>query len=162
MVRTMAGTLPWAVVLVAAGGGTWWLLSREMAGGRWLLAALLVGHGLVHLLFAVPASAASEGGMGSWPFDVGRSWAVTGGQLDAGMVRLVATTLIAVTVAGFALAGLATLGIVVPSSWWMPIVTVAAITSMAVLIMCFDPQLVLGLGIDAILLWIAVTRAWAP
>ncbi len=78
------------------------------------------------------------------------------------MVRLVATTLIAVTVAGFALAGLATRGIVVPASWWMPIVTVAAITSMAVLIMCFDPQLVLGLGIDAILLWIAVTRAWAP
>ena len=45
MVKTMTGTLPWAVVVVAIGGAIWWLLSRDMAAGRWLLAALLIGHG---------------------------------------------------------------------------------------------------------------------
>ena len=161
MLRTMAGTLPWAVVLVAAGGGTWWLLSREIAGGRWLLAALLIGHGLVHLLFAVPA-AASESGSGQWPFDIDRSWAITAGHLGTATVRLVATILIAITVGGFVLAGLASLGVAVPANWWAPLVTVAAIASMALLVVCFDPQLVLGMGIDAILLWIAATRAWMP
>jgi hypothetical protein len=162
MVRTMAGTLPWAVVLAAAGGGTWWLLSREVAGGRWLLAALLIGHGLVHLLFAVPASAAAEGGSATWPFEIGRSWAITGGHLDDAAVRLALAVLIGIAVGGFALAGLATLGIVVPAGWWPSLVTVAALASAIVLIVCFDPQLVLGLGMDAILLWVATFRIWTP
>ena len=37
MVKTMTGILPWAVVAVAIGVAIWWLLSRDMAAGRWLL-----------------------------------------------------------------------------------------------------------------------------
>jgi hypothetical protein len=58
----MAGTLPWAVVLAVTGGAIWWLLSRDAVAGRWLLAALLIGHGVVHPLFAVPAPSATDGG----------------------------------------------------------------------------------------------------
>jgi hypothetical protein len=71
-VKPIGGILPWAVVLAAVGGAIWWLLSREMAAGRWLLAALLIGHGVVHVLFAAPAPTATEGGP---------DWAVRHGQV---------------------------------------------------------------------------------
>ena len=161
MVKAMAGTLPWAAVLVVAGAAIWWLLSRDMAAGRWLLAALLIGHGLVHLLFAVPAPAATEGGA-TWPFDASRSWVVTRAGLDLGLVRIIGAVLIAVTVGGFALAALGTVGIVVPPGWWPATVAVGAVASAATLLLFFEPRLVLGLGLDVVLLWIVWTRAWAP
>jgi hypothetical protein len=158
MVKTMAGILPWAVVLVLIGGAVSWLLSREMAAGRWLLAALLIGHGVVHVLFAVPAPAAPDGGA-EWPFNMAQSWAITGAGLDANMVRIVGVALIVV---GFSLAALSTVGIIAPSGWWQPIVAVSAVTSAILLVLFFEPQLVLGLGIDAVLLWVVVARAWMP
>ncbi len=161
MVKTMTGTLPWAVVVVAIGVAIWWLLSRDMAAGRWLLAALLIGHGVVHVFFAVPTPAASDGGA-AWPFDMARSWAVTRAGLDLNLVRGVGAVLIAVTVGAFALAALSTVGLIVPSGWWQPTIALGAIASAAMLVLFFEPQLVLGLGIDAVLLWVVVTRAWVP
>jgi hypothetical protein len=161
MVKTMVGILPWAVVLVMIGGAVGWLLSREMAAGRWLLAVLLIGHGVVHVLFAVPAPAATDGGA-EWPFNMARSWAITGSGLDPNMARSVAVALITVVVVGFALAALTTVGIIVPPGWWQPTVTVSAITSATLLVLFFEPQLVLGLGIDVALLWVVVARAWTP
>lgn len=159
--KSIGGILPWAVVLAAVGGAIWWLLSREMAAGRWLLAALLIGHGVVHVLFAVPAPTATEGGP-DWPFDMAKSWAVTGTRLDLNVVRVVGLVLIAIVVGGFGLAALSTVGMVVPSGWWQPTVVVSAIASAVLLILFFEPQLVLGLGIDAVLLWVVATGVWVP
>ena len=157
----MVGILPWAVVLVVIGGAIWWLLSRDMAAGRWLLAALLIGHGVVHVFFAVPTPAASDGGA-AWPFDMAQSWAVTRAGLDLNLVRVIGAILIVVTVGAFALAALSTVGIIVPVGWWQPTIALGAIASAAMLVLFFEPQLVLGLGIDAVLLWVVVTRAWVP
>jgi hypothetical protein len=159
MVKTMASTLPWAAVLVVAGVAIWWLLSQDMAAGRWLLAALLIGHGIVHVFFAVPAPSGADGGA-AWPFDMSQSWAVTRAGLELGLVRVIGMVLIAITVGAFALAALATVGIIVPSGWWQPTIALGAIASAAMLILFFDPQLVLGLGMDAVLLWVVATRAW--
>ena len=159
--RTIVGILPWALVVAALGIAVWWLLSREVAAGRWLLAALLIGHGVVHVMFAVPAPAATEGGP-DWPFDMARSWAINGAGLDLNVVRAVGLALIAVVVGGFALAALATVGILVPSAWWQPTVAVAAVASAVLLVVFFKPQLVLGLGIDAVLLWVVAAEVWMP
>jgi hypothetical protein len=161
MARTMVGTLPWAVVLVVIGGAIWWLLSRDNGLGQWLLAALLVGHGLVHVLFAVPAHAPTDGGA-EWPFDMARSWAITRAGIDANLVRIGGMTLITVVVVGFSLAALSTVGIIVPSDWWQPTVALSAVTSAILLVLFFEPQLVLGLGLDAVLLWVVVAGAWRP
>lgn len=157
----MGGILPWAVVLAVLGGATWWLLSNDMAAGPWLLAAILLGHGAVHVMFAVISPAATEGGP-EWPFDMAKSWAVTGAGLDLNVVRAIGVALIAVVAVGFTLAALSTVGLIVPAGWWQATVGVSAVASAAVLVLFFNPQLVLGLGIDAVLLWVAVTRAWAP
>lgn len=160
-VKAMGGILPWAIVLAAIGGTTWWLLSHDMGAGPWLLAALLVGHAIVHIMFLIPARAATAGGP-AWPFDMARSWAVTGAGLDLGVVRVIGAVLIAIVVGAFALAALSTVGIMVPTGWWQASVAVAAVASVAMLGLFFESQLALGLGIDAVLLWAVLADAWAP
>jgi hypothetical protein len=91
-----------------------------------------------------------------------RSWAITRASLDAKMVRIIGVGLIAVVVVGFSLAALSTVGIIVPSGWWQPIVAVSAVTSAVLLLLFFEPLLVLGLGIDAVLLSVVAARAWVP
>jgi len=157
----MGGVLPYAVVLAVLGGATWWLLSRDMVAGRWLLAALLIGHGVVHVMFAAVSPATTEGGP-EWPFDMAKSWAVTAGGVDLNVLRAVGVALIASVAGGFTLAALATVGVIVPPSWWQAAVGGSALASALVLVLFFNPQLVLGLGIDAVLLWAVATRAWAP
>lgn len=157
--KAVRGLLPWVTVVVAIGAVTWWLPSRDMAAGRWLLAALLIGHGLVHLLFAVPAPPPTDGGP-VWPFDMTRSWAVTRAHLDLRAVRAVGFALIASVVVAFVLGGLAAAGVVVPPAVWPAVIVIAAVASAAVLLLFFEPQLMVGIGIDAVLLWVSVARAW--
>ena len=159
-VKAMGGILPYAVVLAVLGGVTWWLLSRDMAAGPWLLAAVLIGHGVVHTMFAI-SPAATAGGP-EWPFDIAKSWAVTGAGLDLNVVRAVGAVLIVIVAGGFALAALSTVGLVVPAGWWPAAVGGSAVTSVVVLVLFFNPQLVLGIGIDAVLLWAVATSVWAP
>ena len=157
--KAMGGILPYAVVLAVVGGVIWWLLSRDVAAGPWLLAAVLIGHGIVHLMFAI-SPAATAGGP-EWPFDMAKSWAVTGG-LDLNVVRTVGVALIVIVAGGFALAALSTVGLVVPAEWWRAAVGGSAITSIVVLVLFFNPQLALGIGIDVVLLWAVAANSWAP
>jgi hypothetical protein len=155
--------LPLAVALVAIGLAISWMLSRGMSLGVWVLAGFLVAHGLVHLMFLSPAPAsASAPGATEWPFDMAKSWLVTGPGLDVNVVRAVGIALIAAVVVAFALAGLATAGIVVPAGSWRVLVAISAVASIALLALFFNPQLVLGLGIDAVLLAVVVASVWTP
>lgn len=158
--RTIAGILPWAVVSAVVGGATFWLLSGDMAAGRWLLAAILVGHAVVHLFFALPAPAATT--ESDWPFDLATSWAVTRFGADPRTVRIAGMALIAVVVIGSALSALATVGILVPASWWPATVLGLAGSSAVLLLLFLDRRLVIGFAIDAILVWLVVSRVWTP
>lgn len=160
VVKGIVGIAPWAIVVALGGGAIWWMLSSDMPVGKWLLAAVLVGHGLVHLMFGIPAPAPTPNGP-AWPFDMARSWAVRAG-LDLRLVRAVGMVLIAIVVAGFALAALSTVGVLVPSGWWQPIVAVSAVASAVLLALFFEPQLVLGHSIDVALLGVLATGAWVP
>jgi hypothetical protein len=91
-----------------------------------------------------------------------RSWAITGAGIDLHVIRAIGVLLIVVVVGGFAMAALSTVGLVVPADWWRAAVVVSSLTSVALLVLFFNPQLVLGIGIDAVLLWAVATRAWAP
>jgi len=161
MSKAIVGMIPFAIGLVGIGVAIWWSLSREMALGRWLLGGFLVAPGLVHLLFFVPAPAQATGGA-EWPFDLSRSWLVTGAGLDDGAVRLVGMALVVVVAAGFLLSGLATVGVLVPSGWWPVLVAASSVASALTLALFFDPQLVLGLGIDALLVWVVLASVWTP
>ncbi len=159
--KTITSLLPLAIALAGAGLAIWWLLSKEMTGGRWLLAGFLVAHGLIHLMFLAPAPTPAEGAA-EWPFDMAGSWLVTGPGMDFNLVRIVGYALMGAVVVAFALAGLATVGIVVPSEAWRPLVAVSAVVSIVLLAVFFSPHLVLGLGIDAVLLGVVVAAVWTP
>ena len=52
--KTVTQLLPLAIGAALVADLTWFLLDRDVALGRWLLAALILGHGLAHLAFVVP------------------------------------------------------------------------------------------------------------
>lgn len=157
--KSVTSVVGWAIAVAAVGAAIWWLLDRDESAGRWLLGGLLVAHGLVHVLFAVPVSEATGS---DWPFDITRSWTITGLDLTTGIVNAIGWVLIGLVIAGFGLAGLSTVGIVVPSGWWHPTVVAGVAATIIALIVFFNPQLVLGSGINAALVWVALGGGWSP
>jgi hypothetical protein len=166
MTRTMRSLGPLAVALLVFGIVVWQALIRDMAIGTWLLAAFLLGHGWVHLMFVMPrpapAPAAAASGPVDFPFDLGHSWSTARMGLATSPVRKVGLVLMTVTVAGFMLAALATVGLLIPSEWWPSLVLVASIASVLLLGLFFQPGLLLGLAVDAVLLWLVIAAAWRP
>jgi hypothetical protein len=156
--------VPLAIGVALVAGLTWVLLDRDVALGRWLLAALILGHGLAHLAFVVPTpepAKATGSGM-EWPFDLGRSWPVTRIGLDGRIVRGAGAALTAVTIVTSLLAALATVGILVPLDWWSGLVVSLAVSSLLLITVCFSPILLNGFAIDLALLWLALLSGWSP
>lgn len=111
---------------------------------RILGGALVLAHGLVHLLYL--ANDASE-------FSLERSWlAPESARRPLGLV------LVAATVAAFAILALAVWGVPGLSTAWPVLTVVACLLSMALLILFWNTWLVFGLAIDIALLAAAVIR----
>ena len=158
--RGLLGMLPWAIVVVIAGAAIVLLLEERPVVGAWVLAAVLLAHGLIHLLFLVPPPEPQADGRGPrWPFDLGRSWLVALAGARRG--RRIAIVLILLVVATSALAAAATAALL-PAAAWPALVAAASLASLVLLLLAFDAQLVLGLGIDAALLLVVLTGAWRP
>jgi len=154
--------LPMAIGVAVIGGITWFLLTRGWAIGPWLLAVLLVAHGLLHLLFAVPRSRRpATGSLAGLP-GLTDSWLIGRLGIAAGLVRAAGAVLVALVVAGFGLAALSTLGLIVPTHWWAGLVTGSAVGSIALLTLLYSPSLLLGYAIDLALLWLALVSGWSP
>jgi len=156
--------VPLAIGVAVIGAVTWLLLEGDNVLGAWLLAALVVGHGLAHVAFVVPApDPARKTGAGMpWPFDLRDSWLVDRFGLNPGIVRAAGMTLAAIAIVTALLAALATVGIVVPANWWPGLVVALAISSMLLLTLRFSPAFVIGFGIDAALLWLVFLSGWRP
>jgi len=129
-------------------------------GTTWLIAVALLAHAAIHASFIAPRPPVTAGGP-TWPFELGRSWLLAPIGLDARATRIVGTTLIAVTIGGFALAALTVVGLV-PAGIWPAAVTIGAIASITLLGLYFSPWLVVGVAIDAVLLWAVLINHWAP
>ena len=158
--RALTALLPLVVVLVAVGALVWWLLDRGSAAAPWLVAAILFAHGWVHLVFLLPATERrKEDEDGGNPFDMDRSWLVERG-VDNRPLRRVGVVLAAVTFVTLAAAGLAVLGWLVPTGWWISLVTAGVIGSTALLVLFFAPALVLGFAINAGLLALTIQTTW--
>lgn len=155
----MRSVLMWALLVAVVGLATWWLVATEVAAGTWLIAAFLAAHGLVHLLFVAPAPAEATS---TWAFDTSRSSVAERLGTDAAALRIVGTAAVLATAGGFVLAALATLGWLVPTGWWEPMTLSATVLSMVVLGLYANRQLVVGLGIDVVLLSVVLFSAWAP
>jgi hypothetical protein len=112
-----------------------------------VVGALLIAHGLVHLLYI--ADDVPE-------FSAERSWVV-----PVGARRPVALTLIGATIVAFALVGLAVWGVPLLSAVWPTLTIVASVVSLVLLGSFWHPRVVLGVVIDIVLIAVAMTQpAW--
>lgn len=162
--KAILDLLPIGIGVAIVGALTWFLLDRDMAAGRWLLAGLLLAHGWVHVMFLFPApdaASATAGGLG-YPFDMTRSWLIASAGVDAGLVRTAGVAVMVVTFTMFALAALATVGWIVPAGWWAGLVLGAAASSTLMLVLFFSPALLLGFALNAALWWLALATVWSP
>jgi hypothetical protein len=115
---------------------------------RVIVGILLIAHGLVHLLYLVPA--ASDPG---YPFSLDRSWLLPGPAR-----RPVAYVLMAAVVLAFTLAALAWWGVPGLAGGWAGIVIAASAVSLVLLIAFWDTQLMIGVAIDLLLIGVAVIQ----
>jgi hypothetical protein len=115
---------------------------------RVIVGILLIAHGLVHLLFIVPA--ASDPG---YPFSLDRSWLLPGSAR-----RPVAYVLMAAVVLAITLAALAWWGLPGLAGGWAGIVIPASALSLVLLIAFWDTQLIIGVVIDLLLIGVAVIQ----
>ena len=115
---------------------------------RIVLGVLLAAHGLVHLLWLVPS------GDPAWPFRIDRSPLMP----ESGR-KPVAVALIGLVVVGFVLLGLAVWGVPGLSSIWPVLAIGAAVASLALLVLFWDRQLLLGVAIDVCVIVVAL---WHP
>lgn len=119
----------------------------------WLVALFLIAHGLIHAMYAAPAPSDSES---KWPFQLKHSWLLAPAGLDA-WAKPVGTALWILAAAGFAVTGLGLLGIPILHEWWRTLALASAGVSGLLLILFWNPQLVVGVLIDAaivgVLLW---------
>lgn len=108
---------------------------------------LLIGHGLVHLLYLAPDVK---------EFTFEDSWMVsTSASHSVGNVLMV------ITAALFVLLGLAVWGVPILANAWPAIAVAAAVSSLALLTAFWDVHLVFGLILDLAVIVVAVMRpAW--
>jgi hypothetical protein len=125
-----------------------------------LLAAFIAAHALIHASYLTPAPPRTAGGP-EWPFELTRSWLVTALQVDPELVRLLGVSLASVTVVILVAVALATAGWIVPSGLWPALAVAGTVSSLLTLGLFFHPWLLLGVVIDAALLW-AVLAGWRP
>jgi len=153
---------PLAIGLVAFGAVVTVLIQREMAIGTWLFAAFLLGHGLVHVMFAAPPPSAAGTPGAEFAFDPARSWLVSGRILELGTLKALVVVLVAATVVGYALTAMATVNVIVPAALWSTLLLVSTAASAALMVVGLAPGLALGVGIDVILLAIVAASFWSP
>jgi hypothetical protein len=128
---------------------------------RIVLGLFLLGHALIHSGYLSPVPPRTAGGP-EWPFEMSKSWLVTNVGLSADFMRAIGTVLVAITVVVLLAAGLATLRVVVPHEWWQALVLTGAVASLITLALFFHPWLLLGVAIDAILLYLVLINGWDP
>lgn len=164
MSKTLVGLAPVALGVVGLGALIAYLLNRDMFIGNWLFAAFLAGHGMVHIMFAVPrpASTAATTNGTQYPFDASQSWLVSRQRVDVRSLKSIELALVVVTVIGYTLAAMATVGVLVPASAWSILVAGSTAASLMLLVIGLSPSLVIGIAIDAVLLWVVFASAWTP
>ncbi len=155
---------PLAVAVAVIALAVWLMLVNDIALGPWLLAVLVFAHGWVHLMFVFPKpqSPNDDFGGSGYPFDFARSWLVTRQGLDLQLVSRIGLVLMVLVFGLSRLAALATVGVIVPTAWWAGLMIGAAAASTVMLALFYSPALILGFGINALIVALVLSGSWSP
>jgi uncharacterized membrane protein YphA (DoxX/SURF4 family) len=112
---------------------------------RILVGLFLVAHGLVHLLYLTPRPEEDQ----SYPFVPETRWITRALGLEPARARKLAGALAVVAAVAFAVAGCA---LIVDAAIWQPAAVVASSISLALLLVFFHPWLLIGIGLDIVII----------
>ncbi len=138
------------------------MLQRREPLAIWLFAGFLVAHGLIHAMFIPREPPGASSANADYPFGLDRSWLITRAGSSIAVVRPLGLALVALTIGGYLLSAAAAVGLFLAPELTLPLITVASLASAALLMLAFAPTLMLGLVIDAVLLWLSLNAAWLP
>ncbi len=116
-----------------------------------LLALFLVVHASIHIGYICGPA---------WPFVATDPWLVTGLGAGPDTVRTVGIVLVLVSFVAYLGAAAAATGF--PRSIWKPLVLVASVASAIALVLFVTPWTLVGLAVDAALLWATLVRGRRP
>ncbi|MBL8159266.1 hypothetical protein JNJ66_02310 [Candidatus Saccharibacteria bacterium] len=105
----------------------------------------LIAHGLIHASYLTPKPDDPN-----YPFDYTKGWFA---QLAGGLAGPLGLALTLIVVTSFVLAGLGVLSVPGLGGMWKLAATVGAVASTVLLVLYWHPWLVLGLVINAVLLY---------
>jgi hypothetical protein len=110
-----------------------------------------------------PAAQPASAGATEWAFPpLDRSWLLSPIGTPAAASLLLGRLLVAATVLLYTLAALATIPLLVPAGLWAALVISGTVGSAALMLVFFHRNLVIGLAIDVVLMWVAVAVIWSP
>jgi hypothetical protein len=115
-----------------------------------LLGVFLIAHGLVHLLYFVPADDLK------YPMTAERSWLVTRLGVPLRVVRPVVAGLALVGAVGFVLLALSYWGLLVPTSWFPMLAVISAGASLLLVFATWNIQFIFSVIINAAILYWAL------
>jgi hypothetical protein len=118
---------------------------------RILVGLFLVAHGLVHLLYLTPKPEEDQ----SYPFVPETRWITSALGLEPALAKTFARALAVITAVAFVVAGCA---LIVNAAIWQPAVVFASSISLVLLLLFFHPWLLVGIGIDIVI--IASAARW--
>jgi hypothetical protein len=119
-----------------------------------LVGVFFVAHGLIHILYVVPAPDEK------WPFDLSHAWLLTRLGLGERVLRRLGTVLMIAAMAGFVLAGLGVIGIPLLREVWRPVAAVSSVVSFVLIGLFWHRSFVFALLINAAIFVALVWAQW--
>lgn len=115
-----------------------------------LFGLFLIAHALIHLSFVSPQPPAQPGAP-AWPFDITKSWLLTGVNPD--VLRTIGIILTVVVVVGFIASGLGWFGVPLLKTYWVGITVVSSLSSILLIVLFWNNWFVMGPLIDLVILY---------
>ena len=127
-----------------------------------IVAIFVILHGLTHAIMAmVPNPKAPDAGIATFYPGLG-SWLLARLGFSESTTRTTAILLSVIATLGFVATGLALFGILVPFDWWRTLAIGSAAVSLLLIVIFWDPYLIVGLLIDGAVLVTLLFTKWSP
>ena len=133
---------------------------------KYLIAILLIGHGLIVAAQAggsfgsSGSSIANPAWLGGWPTRLGDSWLLGALKLDGTAVEKAFGLLWVVFGLCLVAAGLGIFGFVVPKEMWQTLAMIGASGSLAMLALYLHPFFIIGITVDVAILVSLIWTKW--